>query len=82
MVNEFPSESMVETICPNCGACTAVTEPELDEDEIPTGNLLVLCDACGCELGSVVDEGRSREAEPGVEGEILTPSPEEHPTTG
>jgi hypothetical protein len=76
------SESMVETICPNCGACTVVTEPELDEDGIPTGALLVLCDACGYELGSVVDEGRSREAEPPVEGEILTPSPDEHPQTG
>lgn len=72
----------VETPCPNCGAETVVTEPELDQDGIPTGALVVLCDACGRELGTIVSTEHPREAEPPVEGETLIPSPDELPRAG
>ena len=72
-------ERMFDTVCPNCGSSSVFTEPELDQDEIPTGALIVLCDACGREVGRLIDERVAPEAEPAVEGEILIPSPDELP---
>ncbi len=39
--------------CPGCGSLELVSEPAQDEDEAPTGMLLISCSACGRELGQI-----------------------------
>lgn len=63
--------------CPNCAGHDVYTEPELDEDEAPTGNLIAICAGCGRSLATLPDTEASPEGEPWYAGEMLLPVSED-----
>jgi hypothetical protein len=65
--------------CPGCGGNELLAEPALDEDGMPTGLLVVSCDACGREIGQVEAPPPALEAEPERDEGSLLPGPSELP---
>lgn len=77
---EATSPEPALSICPSCGSTDLLTEPALDEEGMPTGTVLVSCEACGRHLGELPPPAPSpvAEPEPLTEGSLL-PSPDEAP---
>lgn len=74
------SPETIPSLCPACGSTDLLTEPAVDEDGMPTGTMLVICESCGRHLGELPPPEPSpvAEPEPLAEGSLLPP-PEEAP---
>ena len=71
-----PPSRAVDTGCPACGGDRLVEEPLLDEEMMPTGQAILICESCGRELRQVEPGPRSPLAEPEAAEGGLLPSPE------
>ena len=49
----------IPSTCPACGSPELRSEPALDDEEEPTGLLLVTCAACSRELGRIAPPERA-----------------------